>query len=102
MTTILARVPVKVSKTAAGKFVATSDVRLEAEGDTAEEAVAKLRGAAEPMSLPIAAPGQNPWLAVAGMWKDTPPEVIAGWRQAIEDNRNAQEEEDRLREEAES
>jgi len=102
MTTIQVPVPVTVAKTAAGKFIATSDVRLEAEGDTAEEAVAKLRGRAEPMSLPITPPGVNPWLAVIGMWKDTDPELIAGWRKAIEDNRNAQQEEDRAREEGET
>ncbi len=105
MTTILARVPVTVAKTAAGKFIATSDVRLEAEGDTAEEAVAKLQAettGGQTISLPVTPPGGNPWLAVVGMWKDTDPELIAGWRQAIEDNRNAQEEEDRLREGGES
>ena len=106
MATILTRVPVAVEKTAAGRFIAradVTDVRLEAEGDTAEDAVAKLQARAEPMVLPATPPGGNPWLAVAGMWKGVDPAVIAGWRAAVEENRQRQHEEDekRLREEEE-
>jgi len=100
------QVPVTMRQNATGRFVARpAPVPDEAEGDTPEEALAKLQAGTtggQTITLPITAPGQNPWLAVIGMWKDTDPELIAGWRQAIEDNRNAQEEEDRLREEAES
>ncbi len=102
MASLLTRVPITVEATAGGRFVARADLKLEAEGTTAEAAVAQLQARAEPMSLPVAAPGQNPWLAVAGMWKDTDPELLAEWRKAIEENRQLQEEEDRLREESES
>ena len=104
MDSLLTRVPITVEATAGGRFVARADLKLEAESDTAAEAVAKLQTAAggETIVLPETPPGGNPWLAVAGMWKDTDPELIAEWRKAIEDNRQMQEEEDRLREEAES
>ena len=88
MPTIL--VPVTVSPTAGNRFIArTEDFPREAEGGTAEEAVAKLQTAAGgvTITLPETPPGGNPWLAVVGMWKDTDPELIAEWRKAIEENR---------------
>ena len=86
MTTI--RVPVTVRQTADGRFVARpAPVPDEAEGGTAEEAVARLQARAEPMTLPVTLPGGNPWLAVVGMWKDTDPELIAEWRKCVEENR---------------
>ncbi len=93
MTTILARVPVTVAKTAAGKFIATSDVRLEAEGDTAEEAVAKLQaettppGAEPPARLePIPASDHpNPWAALAESFKDDP--AVGEWLKVMADLR---------------
>ena len=103
MPTIL--VPVTVSPTTGNRFIARAgDFPHEAEGRTAEEAVAKLQTAAGgvTITLPETPPGGNPWLAVVGMWKDTDPELIAEWRKAIEENRQLQEEEDRLREETES
>ena len=99
MMTILTRLPVAVEKTAAGRYVARADVQLEAEGDTAEDAVALLQTVAggQAITLPVTPPGGNPWAAVIGMWKDTDPELIAEWRAAVEENRRLQEEEDEKR-----
>ena len=93
MASLLTRVPITVEATAGGRFVARADLKLEAEGTTAEAAVAQLQARAEPMSLPVAAPGQNPWLAIAGMWKDVDPELIAEWRKAVEEYRQERDRE---------
>ena len=86
MTTILTRVPVTVEKTAAGRFVA----RAEAEGSTAEEAVAKLQAEVQPVPAPPLQPmtmsdQPNPWVAMVGWLPDD--ELTAAWRQAMADRR---------------
>lgn len=82
MASLLTRVPITVEATAVDRFIARADLNLEAKGTTAEAAVAQLQARGTD-----AAPGQNPWLAVAGMWKDTDLELLAEWRNAIEMNR---------------
>lgn len=90
MTTILTRVPVTVEKTAAGRFVA----RAEAEGGTAEEAVAKLRAEVQPAPAPplqsmTAGDDPNPWLALAGAFKDD--SLVDDWLEVMADLRNRED-----------
>lgn len=92
MATILTRVPVAVEKIAAGRFIARADVaavKLEA-----EDAVAKLQAEAlSPPTEPAAGRLEpfrmcdhpNPWVAMAGAFKDDP--LMPAWRQAMADRR---------------
>lgn len=88
MTTL--RVPVTVEKTAAGRFVA----RAEAEGTTAEEAVANLQAEVQPAPAPPLQPmtagdHPNPWLALAGAFKDDP--LVDEWLQVMAELRTRED-----------
>ena len=86
MTTILTRGPVTVEKTASGRFVAQADVTLQAEGDTAEQAVANLRADPPARLEPIRMSDQpNAWVPMVGWLPDD--ELTAAWRQAMADRR---------------
>ena len=80
------RVPVTVEKIAAGRFVA----RAEAEGSTAEEAMANLQtelqpAPAQPLQPVTASDHPNPWVPMVGWLPDD--DLTAAWRQAMADRR---------------
>jgi hypothetical protein len=68
---------------------------LSAEGKTREEALHRLRGqmaeriAAGAEIVPLEAPGKdNPWLRMAGIWKEGDP-LVEEWKRIMEENRRA-------------
>ncbi len=90
MDSLLTRVPITVEATAGGRFIARAELKLEAEGATAEEAVANLQAEVQPAPAPPLQPmtmsdQPNPWVAMVGWLPDD--ELTAAWRQAMADRR---------------
>ena len=83
MTTI--HFPVTIRKTAAGRFRAES-AHLAAEGDTEEEAVGNLQAEAlQPLAVKG---GPNPWVALAGAFKDDP--LVDEWLKVMAELREVE------------
>lgn len=88
MTTI--RVPVTVRQTADGRFVARRmPVPEEAEGKTAEEAVAKLQAEATPSQPVPVNDHPNPWVALTEAFKGDP--MVDEWLRVMTELRGREE-----------